>query len=101
LAGDDALAGQVADSIADKLRRSLAPTRLEIVDDSARHEGHAGARPGGETHFRVEIVSDAFAGKTRVDRHRLVNAALADELAGRVHALQVKALTPDEDSGRA
>lgn len=95
------MTGQVADSIADKLRRSLTPTRLDIVDDSARHAGHAGSRPGGETHFRVEIVSAAFAGKSRVERHRLVNAVLADELAGPVHALQVKTLTPEEDNGRA
>lgn len=95
------MTAQVADSIADKLRRSLAPTRLEIVDDSARHEGHAGWRPGGETHFRVEVVSPAFAGKSRVERHRLVNAVLAEELSGPVHALQVKTLTPEEDNGRA
>ena len=64
---------------------------------SHRHAGHAGARPGGETHFRVTIVSAAFAGKGRVERHRMVNAALAEELAGPVHALAVHPAAPGED----
>jgi len=80
-----------------KLRAALAPVRLAISDDSARHAGHAGAQPGGETHFSVEIVSAAFQGKSRVLRHRMVYELLADEIAGGVHALAVKALTPGED----
>lgn len=80
-----------------KLTEALAPTRLEIVDDSARHAGHAGHRPGGETHFSIEIVSAAFEGRSRVDRHRMVNALLAEELAGGVHALQLATRSPGED----
>jgi BolA protein len=70
--------------------------RLEIVDDSHRHAGHAGARPEGETHFSVTVVSAAFAGLSRVDRQRRVHAALAAELRTRVHALALRTLTPDE-----
>ena len=80
-----------------KLRAALAPVRLAISDDSARHAGHAGAQPGGETHFSVEIVSAEFTGKSRVLRHSMVYELLADEIAGGVHALAVKALTPGED----
>jgi BolA protein len=86
----------VAEQIRRKLTAALAPSRLDIVDESARHAGHAGARPEGETHFRLTIVSAAFEGRTRVDRHRLVNALLAEELIGRVHALSLTTLTPDE-----
>jgi BolA protein len=89
-----------ATTIEAKLRAAFAPTRLAVTDDSARHAGHAGARPGGETHFSVEIVSQAFAGQSRVARHRLVYGLLADEIAGGVHALAVTALTPAEDGGR-
>jgi BolA protein len=69
---------------------------LDVVDDSARHAGHAGARPGGESHFNVVIVSAAFEGLSRVERQRSVYAALTEELAGPVHALSLKALTPGE-----
>ena len=81
-----------------KLTDSLAPTRLEIEDDSARHRGHAGAHPdgGGETHFNVTIESAAFAGKNRVARQRLVYGILADELRERVHALSLKLTAPGE-----
>jgi BolA protein len=81
-----------------KLTESLAPTRLEIEDDSAKHHGHAGAHPdgGGETHFNVAIESAAFAGKTRVARQRLVYGILADELRERVHALSLKLTAPGE-----
>ena len=82
--------------IAAKLTRGLAPTMLDIVDESDRHKGHAGAREGGETHYRVYIVSQAFAGKGRLERHRMVNALLADELAAGVHALALKTLAPGE-----
>lgn len=87
----------VADTIRRKLTESLAPARLVVTDDSHRHAGHAGARPEGETHFTVEIVSPHFAGKSRVERQRLVYAALADELRERVHALALKTLAPGED----
>ena len=87
---------QVRAAIERKLTDALSPTRLDVIDDSGRHVGHAGHRPGGETHFRIEIVSAAFAGKSRVERHRMVNALLAEELAGSVHALQLATLTPDE-----
>lgn len=87
----------VADRIRAKLTKALAPTRLEIHDDSHRHAGHAGSRPGGESHFRLELVSPAFAGKTRLERQRLVYAVLAEELRGTVHALQLSTLTPEED----
>ena len=89
----------VADRIKDKLTAALSPTRIEVIDESHLHAGHAGARPEGETHFRVEIVAAAFAGQNRVARQRLVNEALAEELADRVHALSMKTLTPDEDGG--
>jgi BolA family transcriptional regulator, general stress-responsive regulator len=88
----------VADTLRAKLTAAFAPQRLQIVDESHRHAGHAGARPEGETHFNVEIVSAAFAGRSRVDRQRLVYAALAAELRERVHALALKTLTPDEDA---
>lgn len=86
----------VADQIRDKLTRGLDPLRLKVVDDSHRHAGHAGARTEGESHFRIEVVAATFAGRSRLDRHRMVNALLAEELAGPVHALAIKALTPDE-----
>ena len=89
----------VADQIRRKLTDALAPSRLRLSDDSHRHAGHAGARPEGETHFTVEIVSDAFAGLSRIDRHRLVHRILADELSGPVHALSLKMLTPTEAVG--
>jgi BolA protein len=71
--------------------------RLAIIDESHLHAGHAGARPGGESHFRVEIVSAAFEGKSRLERQRMVYAALADELRHDIHALALRTLTPDED----
>ncbi|BBK45101.1 BolA family transcriptional regulator [Allostella vacuolata] len=84
------------DTIRDKLTQAFVPIRLAIEDDSHRHAGHAGARPGGETHFRVEIVAAAFAGRSRVERQRMVYAALAAELADSVHALQLRTLAPGE-----
>jgi BolA protein len=86
----------VAERIRHKLTDALAPSRLELSDESHRHAGHAGARPEGETHFTVEIVSDAFTGLSRLQRHRLVHDVLAEELAGPVHALSLKMLTPSE-----
>ena len=84
------------DSIINKLREAFLPESLDVTDESHLHEGHAGHRPGGETHFRVYIVSDAFKGKSRVDRHRMINAALAAELGGSVHALAIQAKAPGE-----
>jgi len=89
----------VAETIERKLTEALAPQRLKIVDDSEKHKGHAGYREGGETHFSVEVVSAAFAGQNRVARQRRVYEILAAELADRVHALQLKTLTPEEDGG--
>ena len=83
-------------AIRDKLNLAFAPSRLEVVDDSERHRGHAGHREGGESHFNVSIESAAFAGVSRVARQRQVYAALAEELAGPVHALSVKATAPGE-----
>ncbi len=94
---DQAFAMRVAERIRDKLTRGLGPARLAISDESHRHAGHAGARPEGETHFHVEIVSAAFAGESRIDRQRRVYRLLAEELAGPVHALALTTLTPEED----
>jgi BolA protein len=84
------------DTIAKKLTDAFAPHSLEVIDDSQRHAGHSGHREGGETHFNVHIVSQAFKGKSRIERHRMINAALAVELAGSVHALAIKAQAPGE-----
>jgi BolA family transcriptional regulator, general stress-responsive regulator len=95
----------VADTMATKLTARFAPTRLDIVDDSARHAGHAGhpggAGQGGETHFTVTIVSAAFAGMGRVARQRLVYETLDEELKGSVHALALTTLAPGEERGQA
>jgi BolA protein len=89
----------VASRIREKLTEKLAPTRLDIADDSHQHAGHVGARPEGETHFSVEIVSAAFEGVSRVQRQRMVYEILQDELAGPVHALALRTLSPsDEDA---
>ena len=82
--------------IAEKLAAAFSPQRLDVVDESHRHAGHAGHRPGGESHFRVDIVSEAFRGKTRIERHRMINQALSAELAGGVHALAIHASAPGE-----
>ena len=84
------------DIITEKLTKAFAPQRLEVTDESHRHAGHAGARPGGETHYSVYIVSQAFGGKSRIERHRMVNATLASELQGGVHALAIRAAAPGE-----
>ena len=91
---------QVRQAMEDKLRTAFAPARLSIVDESHRHAGHAGARPEGETHFAVEIVSAAFAGQNRVARQRAVYAVLAQEMQSRVHALALATFTPEEDAAR-
>jgi BolA protein len=86
----------VQHTITNKLREAFTPESLDVIDESHLHEGHAGHRPGGETHFRIYIVSDAFEGKSRIERHRMINATLAAELAGPVHALAIKAQAPGE-----
>lgn len=84
------------DTMTDKLTAAFAPILLEVLDESENHRGHGGWREGGETHFRVRIVSAAFAGKSRVERHRMVNQALDAELKGRVHALAMETRAPGE-----
>jgi BolA family transcriptional regulator, general stress-responsive regulator len=79
------------DRIAEKLRAAFDPATLEVIDESHHHAGHAGARPGGETHYRIRIAAPAFAAKSRVEIHRAINTALADELEGGVHALAIEA----------
>ncbi|HEX5319469.1 MAG TPA: BolA family protein [Stellaceae bacterium] len=86
----------VATTIEQKLRARFSPTRLTVTDDSARHAGHAGAQPGGETHFTVVLVSAAFAGLGRVARQRLVYETLAQEISDGVHALSLTTLAPGE-----
>jgi len=87
---------RTADIITEKLTSAFSPQSLEVVDESHLHAGHAGSREGGQTHYRVYIVSNAFQGKSRVDRHRMINTALAAELAGSVHALAINAAAPGE-----
>lgn len=89
------VAGEVADRIRHKLSGAFSPKSLEVIDESHLHEGHAGARPGGQSHFRVKIVADAFKGRSLVQRHRMVNQTLAEELAGPVHALAISAAPPE------
>ena len=88
--------GPVAEQMKARLEAAFAPSRLEIVDDSEKHAGHAGHREGGESHFTVTIESEAFAGLGRVERQRRVNHALAEELAGPVHALSIRAIAPGD-----
>jgi BolA protein len=86
--------GPVGRHIEANLRAALSPDALEVIDESQRHEGHAGARPEGETHFRVKVVAKVFRGQSRVAQHRMVNAALADLLGTRVHALAIESAAP-------
>ena len=86
----------VKHTITNKLREAFTPKSLDVTDESHLHEGHSGHRPGGETHFRVYIVSPAFEGKSRIERHRMINRALAAELEGLVHALAIRAHAPWE-----
>ena len=90
----------MAERIERKLTEALSPARLQIADDSESHRGHGGYQEGGETHFRVEIVAEAFDGQSRVQRQRRVYEILAEELEERVHALQLVTLTPEEAAAR-
>ncbi len=80
----------------ERLMVALEPVRLDVVNDSDRHAGHRSSPGTGESHYTVLVVSERFAGKSRVERHRLVNAALSDELKGGLHALAIKAYAPGE-----
>lgn len=86
--------GPIGQTITAKLTDAFAPEYLEVIDESHQHAGHAGARPDGESHFRVKIVADAFRAKSRVEQHRMVNAVLAEELRDRVHALAIQSSAP-------
>ena len=88
--------GPVASEMIARLRTELNPARLELIDDSEQHRGHGGYNPSGESHFSLQIESDAFAGKNRVERQRLVYAALGDLMRERVHALSIKAHAPGD-----
>jgi BolA protein len=98
--GEKTQFGGMAEAMAHKLALAFSPSELEIFDDSSQHAGHAGARPGGESHFSIRIVADAFAGKSRLDRHRMIHKVLGEELAGKVHALAITALSQEEKKGR-
>lgn len=88
--------GKTADAMRRKLTDAFAPSLLEVIDESEQHRGHGGWREGGETHFRVRMVAEGFTGAGRVDRQRAVNRALAEELAGPVHALALELKAPGE-----
>ena len=88
--------GAVAETIRRKLQAAFTPAMLEVIDDSDKHAGHSGARAGGESHFTVVIQAEAFAGVARVQRQRKIHGVLAEELAGPIHALSVKATAPGE-----
>ena len=93
----NAAPGPVAKRISEKLDKALSPQILQVIDESHLHAGHAGSRPGGETHFRVKMVSASFVGKSLLERHRKVNEVLGDELKpDGVHALAIEAHAPDE-----
>ncbi|NJO33740.1 MAG: BolA family transcriptional regulator [Rhodospirillales bacterium] len=86
-------------SIREKLVQALQPTRLDVVNESHLHARHRSSPGTGESHFRILVVSPAFVGRSRVDRHRMINETLAAELKGKVHALAIKAYAPDEVIG--
>ena len=92
---------RVEDQIREKLRAAFAPVELQVMNDSAQHAGHASSPGTGESHFSVMVVSQGFGGKSRIERHRMINEALAAELAGPVHALAITALTPEERASRS
>lgn len=87
---------KIAEQIDQILTQALKPVEIQVVDESHLHAGHAGARPEGETHFSVRVVSEAFRGKSRIECHRMINECLANLLHNRVHALRIKAFSPDD-----
>ena len=87
------------DLIMEKLTNAFRPAHIEVVDELHQHVGHSGHRPGGQTHFRVHIVAEAFKGKSWLERHRMINATLASEMRSGVHALAIHANAPDESRG--
>jgi BolA protein len=87
---------QIEQTIKERLTAAFQPVSLQVVNDSGKHAGHASSPGTGESHFSVKVVAPAFAGKSRVERHRMVNEALADLLQGKVHALAIQALAPEE-----
>ena len=89
--------GPVATEMLRRLDSALSPSRIELVDDSEQHRGHGGYNPAGESHFTLRIVSPAFAGKSRVERQRMIYAALGDLMRERVHALSIRASAPGEE----
>lgn len=93
---NDPSLGPVGQEMAARLAAALSPRHLAVINDSAKHRGHAGDDGSGESHFTVEIVADAFAGQSRVARQRMVNVALADLLRDKVHALAIRARAPGE-----
>jgi BolA protein len=89
--------GPVAAEMLRRLNSALSPTRIELIDDSEQHRGHGGYNPAGESHFNLTIESPAFAGKNRVERQRMIYAALGDLMRERVHALSIRATAPAEN----
>jgi BolA protein len=88
--------GMVGKTLETKLQMAFSPVSLQVIDESSQHAGHAGARPDGESHFRVKIIAAAFQGKSRVEQHRMINHVLAAELKERVHALAIEASAPED-----
>jgi BolA family transcriptional regulator, general stress-responsive regulator len=89
--------GELGRRISGKLEREFSPSELQVIDESVQHAGHAGSRPSGETHFRIHIRAAAFEGKSRIERHRMIHLALAEELAGGVHALAISVHGPHDE----
>ena len=93
---DTAATGPVATEMLRRLDSALSPASVRLIDDSEKHRGHGGYNPAGESHFTLEIVSEAFTGKSRVERQRMVYAALGDLMRERVHALSIRTSAPGE-----
>jgi BolA family transcriptional regulator, general stress-responsive regulator len=93
---DAQITGPIATEMLRRLKSALSPTSIELIDDSEQHRGHGGYNPAGESHFTLRIESAAFAGKSRVERQRMIYAALGDLMRERVHALSIRAAAPGE-----
>ena len=94
---DTSATGPVATEMLERLNSALSPIRIKLTDDSEKHRGHGGYNPAGESHFSLEIESEAFAGKSRVERQRMIYHALGELMHERVHALQIRARAPGEE----